>query len=226
MGARMQGAQLRRCALCREGGGARIIAYGHNIINIDLPHAVISEDPLHAGEFGKFFVRGMAGGEGPWDPAEGKYLKVAAAFKHLTAYSREDNRMSANYNLSLYDLTDTYVATRAAQNVSVRLGWGATPTNCVVFSASQVSCSVCEWDLAQPRVWVHVLVFQRERWPKLCRWAESAVQEAIQNQLEHDRLVSGSSCSDRHLPPTTIVPRLTLRCMGAAWFRTARLCAI
>jgi beta-glucosidase-like glycosyl hydrolase len=52
----------------------------------------------------------MAGGEGPWDPSKGKYLKVAAAFKHLTAYSREQGRMSDNYNLSDYDLSDTYLA--------------------------------------------------------------------------------------------------------------------
>ena len=129
---------------------------------MDLPHAVISEDPLHAGEFGRFFVRGMAGGEGPWDPAEGKYLKVAAAFKHLTAYSREDNRMSANYNLSLYDLTDTYVATRTAQKSLCAWGGARRQLLLIVLSFSRhryLSGSVCEWDLAQPRVWVHVLVF-------------------------------------------------------------------
>jgi len=71
--------------------------------NVEVP----SEDPLHGGEFGRFFVKGMAGGEGPWNPTEGKYLKVAAAFKHLTAYSRESNRMSANYDLSMHDLVDT-----------------------------------------------------------------------------------------------------------------------
>jgi beta-glucosidase-like glycosyl hydrolase len=71
---------------------------------------VPSEDPFHTGEFGRYFVKGMAGGEGPWDPSKGKYLKVAAALKHLTAYSREDNRMSANYNISSYDLTDTYLS--------------------------------------------------------------------------------------------------------------------
>jgi hypothetical protein len=39
--------------------------------------AVPSEDPHHAGEFGRYFVRGMAGGEGPWHPAKGRYLKVS-----------------------------------------------------------------------------------------------------------------------------------------------------
>jgi beta-glucosidase len=36
-------------------------------------------------------------------------IKVAAAFKHLTAYSREIGRMSDNYNISDYDLSDTYL---------------------------------------------------------------------------------------------------------------------
>ena len=71
---------------------------------------VPSEDPLHSGEFGRYFVRGMAGGPGPWDPSKGKYLKVSAALKHLTAYSREQGRMSDNYNVSSFDLSDTYLA--------------------------------------------------------------------------------------------------------------------
>jgi beta-glucosidase-like glycosyl hydrolase len=62
------------------------------------------EDPYLTGQYAIAMVRGMQ--EGKDYP---KYLKLAAALKHFTAYSTETNRLTANFNISTFDLFDTYL---------------------------------------------------------------------------------------------------------------------
>jgi xylan 1,4-beta-xylosidase len=61
------------------------------------------EDPLHSGSYAMEYVKGMQ--EGP-DP---RYFKMVAGLKHFDAYSVEDNRSSRMFNISQFDLFDTYL---------------------------------------------------------------------------------------------------------------------
>lgn len=38
-----------------------------------------------------------------------RYIKVVAALKHFTAYSAETNRFFQNFNISAFDLWDSYL---------------------------------------------------------------------------------------------------------------------
>jgi beta-glucosidase-like glycosyl hydrolase len=62
-----------------------------------------SEDPIHAGEYGKEMVSGMQ------EPDVAGHPKMLAYLKHYTAYSREQNRRYSEANISTFDLYDTYV---------------------------------------------------------------------------------------------------------------------
>ena len=62
-----------------------------------------SEDPIHAGHYGKEVVRGMQ------EPDKAGHPLMLAYLKHYTAYSREQNRRYSEANISTFDLYDTYV---------------------------------------------------------------------------------------------------------------------
>ena len=73
---------------------------------------VVSEDPLILGTFARAWVR--AAQEGP----DGRFLLTAITLKHLAVYSLEDytdqdghrwSRENASYNVSAFDLADTYL---------------------------------------------------------------------------------------------------------------------
>ena len=100
-----------------EGGIDGLIAWGP-VINLarDMRFGrvqeVPSEDPFVLGAFARAWTRGAQ--EGP-DP---RYLLTATTLKHLAVYSLEDyvdaaghhwSRENANYNVSAFDLADTYL---------------------------------------------------------------------------------------------------------------------
>ena len=62
-----------------------------------------SEDPIHAGIYGREMVSGMQKRDAAGFPLMLAYLK------HFTAYSREENRRHSEANISTFDLYDTYV---------------------------------------------------------------------------------------------------------------------
>eukprot|EP00008_Paramoeba_atlantica_P009980 CAMPEP_0201481994 /NCGR_PEP_ID=MMETSP0151_2-20130828/6242_1 /ASSEMBLY_ACC=CAM_ASM_000257 /TAXON_ID=200890 /ORGANISM="Paramoeba atlantica, Strain 621/1 / CCAP 1560/9" /LENGTH=701 /DNA_ID=CAMNT_0047864447 /DNA_START=732 /DNA_END=2837 /DNA_ORIENTATION=+ len=68
--------------------------------NSELP----SEDPTLAGLYASYYVQGMQVGE------DRRYLKMVSGLKHFTAYSVESGRSVRNYNISIFDLFDTYLA--------------------------------------------------------------------------------------------------------------------
>jgi beta-glucosidase-like glycosyl hydrolase len=61
------------------------------------------EDPFLSGQYAAHMVQGMQERD-----ANG-YPKVLAYLKHFTAYSREEGRGNDDYNISMYDLFDTYL---------------------------------------------------------------------------------------------------------------------
>ena len=69
--------------------------------NSELP----GEDPYLTGTYASQMVRGMQVGSDV-DP---KYLKMIAGVKHFAAYSVEDQRYSREFNISQFDLYDTYL---------------------------------------------------------------------------------------------------------------------
>ena len=100
-----------------EGGIDGLIAWGP-VINLarDMRFGrvqeVASEDPFVLGAFASAWTRGAQ--EGP----DGRYLLTAITLKHLAVYSLEDytdaaghywSRENANYNVSAFDLADTYL---------------------------------------------------------------------------------------------------------------------
>jgi len=56
------------------------------------------EDPVHAGEYGAAMISGMQEKDARGHP------KMLAYLKHYTAYSREQNRMHSEANISTFDL--------------------------------------------------------------------------------------------------------------------------
>ena len=62
-----------------------------------------SEDPIHSGAYGAEMIRGMQTEDGEGHP------KMIAYLKHFTAYSREEDRMHSEANISNFDLFDTYL---------------------------------------------------------------------------------------------------------------------
>ena len=62
------------------------------------------EDPLLSGRYATHMVQGMQEEDSAGHP------KIAAFLKHFTAYSRETNRGHDNYNISMHDLFETYLA--------------------------------------------------------------------------------------------------------------------
>jgi beta-glucosidase-like glycosyl hydrolase len=63
-----------------------------------------SEDPVLSGHFASEVTRGLQEGK---DPSR---LKTIAAMKHYAVYSVEDRREARFFNVSLFDLFDTYLA--------------------------------------------------------------------------------------------------------------------
>lgn len=61
------------------------------------------EDPYLSGQYATNMVRGMQ------EPDTSGRPKILAYLKHFTAYNRETNRMHENYNISIFDLFDTYL---------------------------------------------------------------------------------------------------------------------
>eukprot|EP01012_Entosiphon_sulcatum_P000917 TRINITY_DN1015_c0_g1_i1.p1 TRINITY_DN1015_c0_g1~~TRINITY_DN1015_c0_g1_i1.p1 ORF type:complete len:776 (-),score=129.23 TRINITY_DN1015_c0_g1_i1:44-2350(-) len=70
--------------------------------NMEVP----SEDPLIAGEFGKWYTKGLQEGR------DSRYLQVVVTLKHWDAYSLEDSDGFTRHNfdaqITPYDLTTTY----------------------------------------------------------------------------------------------------------------------
>jgi len=60
------------------------------------------EDPYHSGEYAIQMLQGA-------QQLKGKYPAMAMLVKHFTAYSRETNRGHDTYDISMYDLWDTYL---------------------------------------------------------------------------------------------------------------------
>eukprot|EP00026_Physarum_polycephalum_P002953 Phypoly_transcript_02962.p1 GENE.Phypoly_transcript_02962~~Phypoly_transcript_02962.p1 ORF type:complete len:862 (+),score=98.40 Phypoly_transcript_02962:97-2586(+) len=67
--------------------------------NSELP----SEDPFLAGSYAVGFVNGMQYGP------DKRYLKMIAGLKHYACYSVEDGRFYRSFNVSMFDLWDTYL---------------------------------------------------------------------------------------------------------------------
>lgn len=63
-----------------------------------------SEDPVLTGAYATEMVKGMQEGE-----SFPKYIKLAAALKHFTAYSTETDRMQQMFYITQHDLFDTYL---------------------------------------------------------------------------------------------------------------------
>merc|ERR1712166_1110046 len=64
---------------------------------------VPSEDPIHSGVYGAEMISGMQTQD------EAGHPKMIAYLKHFTAYSREQDRMHSEANISTFDLFDTYL---------------------------------------------------------------------------------------------------------------------
>merc|ERR1712166_212585 len=64
---------------------------------------VPSEDPIHSGVYGAEMISGMQTQD------EAGHPKMIAYLKHYTAYSREQDRMHSEANISTFDLFDTYL---------------------------------------------------------------------------------------------------------------------
>ena len=62
-----------------------------------------SEDPVHSGVYGREMISGMQTMD------SGGHPKMLAYLKHYTGYSREQNRMHSEDNITLFDLYDTYL---------------------------------------------------------------------------------------------------------------------
>ena len=58
---------------------------------------------MHSGIYGREMIRGMQTKDAAGHP------KMLAYLKHYTAYSREQNRMHSEANISIFDLHDTYL---------------------------------------------------------------------------------------------------------------------
>ena len=62
------------------------------------------EDPFHSGTYGTEVTLGLQEEDAHGHP------KILAYLKHFTAYSREENRLHDNHNISLFDYWDSYLA--------------------------------------------------------------------------------------------------------------------
>jgi beta-D-xylosidase 4 len=85
-----------------------LTAYGPNINQQRDPRfgrssELPGEDPFLSGQYATHMVRGMQ------ERDRNGYPKVLAYLKHFTAYSRETDRGRDTYNISTYDLFDTYL---------------------------------------------------------------------------------------------------------------------
>jgi beta-glucosidase-like glycosyl hydrolase len=67
--------------------------------NVEVP----SEDPFHSGSYGVAYTRGLQFGADP------NYTKAIGALKHYTMYSVEQGRGSTYFEISSYDVEDTYL---------------------------------------------------------------------------------------------------------------------
>ena len=63
-----------------------------------------SEDPVHSGAYGREMITGMQTQDAAGHP------KMLAHLKHYTVYSREQDRMHSEANVTTYDLHDSYLA--------------------------------------------------------------------------------------------------------------------
>jgi len=95
--------------------------------NSELP----SEDPFHSGTYATNYVQGC-------QQHNNSYLKMVSGLKHFDAYSVEDNRAGRSFNISMFDLWDTFLP-------QYRLGFvegGAHATMCSYASINGVpSCA-------------------------------------------------------------------------------------
>eukprot|EP00808_Paulinella_micropora_P016706 g62060.t1 len=85
-----------------------LTGYGPNINTVRDPRfgrnsELASEDPFLSGSFAVAYVRGLQTEDGAGHPLMLAYLK------HFVAYSTEDNRGFATYNISLQDFWETYL---------------------------------------------------------------------------------------------------------------------
>ena len=62
-----------------------------------------SEDPFHSGTYGVAYTKALQWGADP------KYTKAIGALKHYTMYSVEAGRGSTYFDISTYDVADTYL---------------------------------------------------------------------------------------------------------------------
>lgn len=67
--------------------------------NVEIP----SEDPYHAGQYGVAYTQGLQWGN------DTNYTKAIGALKHYTIYSVENGRGSTYFDISTYDIEDTYL---------------------------------------------------------------------------------------------------------------------
>jgi len=97
--------------------------------NSELP----SEDPLLSGQYAAHYVRGCQQGR----DGNSTYLRMVSGLKHYDAYSVEDGRPYRSFNISHFDLWDTYLP-------QYRIGFaaGARATMCSYASINGVpSCA-------------------------------------------------------------------------------------
>lgn len=85
-----------------------LTAYGPNINQQRDPRfgrssELPGEDPVLSGQYAAHMVQGMQ------EKDNAGYPKTLAYLKHFTAYSRETNRGHDTYNISMFDLFDTYL---------------------------------------------------------------------------------------------------------------------
>ena len=88
-------------------------------------------DPFHSGTYATNYVQGC-------QQHNNSYLKMVSGLKHFDAYSVEDNRAGRSFNISMFDLWDTFLP-------QYRLGFvegGAHATMCSYASINGVpSCA-------------------------------------------------------------------------------------
>ena len=82
--------------------------------NVEIP----SEDPYHAGQYGIAYTKGLQWSQwsqhdsnttGTGKTGKNKYTKAIGALKHYTIYSVENGRGSTYFDISSYDIEDTYL---------------------------------------------------------------------------------------------------------------------
>jgi beta-glucosidase-like glycosyl hydrolase len=87
-------------------------------------HAPVdSVDPFLSGSYATHYVRGCQEGSDP------RYMKMVSGLKHYDAYSVEDNRAGRSFNISMFDMWDTYLPQYRMGFVDGRAG--ATMCRCV-----------------------------------------------------------------------------------------------